>query len=61
MPVAKTAIADMPTLARPRAETEKSVAPGPKLVATQPKAATDDKAEQAAPTLVPRQGARRRS
>jgi hypothetical protein len=56
VPVAKTAIADMPTLARP-ATTEKSVAPGPKLVATQPKAATDDKARQAAPTLAPRQGA----
>jgi hypothetical protein len=56
VPVAKTAIADMPTLARP-ATTEKSVAPGPKLVATQPKAATDDKARQAVPTLAPRQGA----
>ena len=56
VPVAKTAIADMPTLAKPAA-TEKSVAPGPKLVATQPKAATDDKARQAAPTLAPRQGA----
>ncbi len=56
LPVAKTAIADMPTLAKPAA-TEKSVAPGPKLVATQPKAATDDKARQAAPTLAPRQGA----
>jgi hypothetical protein len=55
LPVAKTAIADMPTLAKPAA-TEKSVAPGPKLVATQPKAATDDKARQAAPTLAPRQG-----
>jgi hypothetical protein len=56
VPVAKTAIADMPTLARP-AVTEKSVAPGPKLVATQPNAATDDKARPAAPTLAPRQGA----
>ncbi len=56
LPAAKTAIADMPTLAKPAA-TEKSVAPGPKLVATQPKAATDDKARQAAPTLAPRQGA----
>jgi hypothetical protein len=56
VPVAKTAIADMPTLAKPAA-TEKSVAPGPKLVATQPTAATDDKARQAAPTLAPRQGA----
>jgi hypothetical protein len=56
VPVAKTAIADMPTLAKPAA-TQKSVAPGPKLVATQPKAATDDKARQAVPTLAPRQGA----
>ena len=56
VPVAKTAIADMPTLARPAA-TERSAAPGPKLVATQPKAATDDKARQAAPALAPRQGA----
>ena len=56
VPVAKTAIADMPTLAKPAA-TERSVAPGPKLVATQPKAATDDKARQAAPALAPRQGA----
>jgi hypothetical protein len=54
--VARTAIADMPTLAKP-ATVEKSVAPGPKLVATPPKAATDDKARQATPTLVPRQGA----
>ena len=56
VPVAKTAVAGMPTLAKPAA-TEKSVAPGPKLVATQPKAATDDKARQAVPTLAPRQGA----
>jgi hypothetical protein len=56
VPVTKTAIADMPTLAKPAA-TQKSVAPGPKLVANQPKAATDDKARQAAPTLAPRQGA----
>jgi hypothetical protein len=55
LPVARTAIADMPTLAKPAA-TEKSVAPGPKLVATQPKAATDDKARQAVPALAPRQG-----
>lgn len=56
VPVAKTALADMPTLAKPTA-TERSVAPGPKIVATQPKAATDDKARQALPTLAPRQGA----
>lgn len=56
VPVAKTAIADMPTLAKPAAAV-KSVAPGPKLVATQPTAATDDKARQAVPALAPRQGA----
>ena len=55
-PVARTAIADMPTLAKP-ATTERPAAPGPKLVATQSKAATDDKARQAVPTLAPRQGA----
>ncbi|HLM12355.1 MAG TPA: DUF6600 domain-containing protein [Reyranella sp.] len=55
LPVARTAVAEMPTLAKPAA-TEKSVAPGPKLVATQPKAATDSKAIQAVPTLAPRQG-----
>jgi hypothetical protein len=56
VPVARTAIADMPTLAKPAA-TERSAAPGPKLVATQPKAATDDKARQTVPALAPRQGA----
>lgn len=56
VPVAKTAVADMPTLAKPAA-TEKPAAPGPKAATTQPKAATDDKARRAAPTLAPRQGA----
>ena len=56
VPVAKTAIADMPTLAKP-ATMERSVAPGPKLLATQPNAATDDKTRLAVPTLAPRQGA----
>jgi hypothetical protein len=56
LPVARTAVADMPTLAKPAA-TDKPPAPGPKVAATQPKAVTDDKARQAAPTLAPRQGA----
>jgi hypothetical protein len=56
VPAAKTAIANMPTLAKP-AVMEKSVAPGPKLVTTQPSASTNDKARLAAPTLAPRQGA----
>ncbi|MPZ32559.1 MAG: hypothetical protein GEV13_16435 [Rhodospirillales bacterium] len=56
VPVAKTPIADMPTLAKPIA-TEKPAAPGPKVATTQPRTATDDKSRQAAPALAPRQGA----
>jgi hypothetical protein len=56
VPLAKTAVADMPTLARPAA-TERRAAPGPKVAATQPQAGTDDKARQIAPALAPRQGA----
>jgi hypothetical protein len=56
VPLAKTAVADMPTLAKPAAS-EKAAAPGPKVAATQPQAATDDKVKQAAPALAPRQGA----
>jgi hypothetical protein len=67
--VAKTAIADMETLARPkRAETEKKAgAPGPKIARTETKADTDTKAtagapdaktaKPATPQLRPRQGA----
>ncbi|MFN4015065.1 MAG: DUF6600 domain-containing protein [Reyranella sp.] len=67
--VAKTAVADMETLARPkRAETEKKAgAPGPKIARTETKADTDTKAtaetpdaktaKPAAPQLRPRQGA----
>ncbi|SEO03865.1 FecR family protein [Rhodospirillales bacterium URHD0017] len=54
--VAKTAVADMPTLARP-ASAQLTAAPGPKVASMQPKAATDDKSRQIAPALVPRQGA----
>jgi hypothetical protein len=56
VPVAKTAIANMPTLAKPTV-TERSVAPGPKLVAAQPSITTNDKARLATPALAPRQGA----
>jgi len=56
VPLAKTAIADMPTLARPAA-TERPSAPGPKLATTQPRTTTDDKSRQVAPALAPRQGA----
>jgi hypothetical protein len=55
VPVAKTAIADMPTLARPAA-VERLSAPGPKVATGQPKAPTDDKARPAPPALAPRQG-----
>lgn len=56
--VAKTAVADMPTLARP-GSAQTTAAPGPKVASTQPKAATDDKGGPniPAPALVPRQGA----
>jgi|FEC22Drversion2_1045045.scaffolds.fasta_scaffold00263_51 FecR protein len=57
VPVAKTAIADMPTLARPAATTAPVAAPGPKFAATLPNAATDDKSkQQTLPALAPRQG-----
>ncbi len=52
---AKTAVADMPTFARPAA-LQAPAAPGPKFAATRPTApATDSK--QALPALAPRQGA----
>jgi hypothetical protein len=51
---AKTAVADMPTFARPAA-LQAPAAPGPKFAATRPTApATDSK--QALPALAPRQG-----
>lgn len=56
VPLAKTAIAAMPTLAKPAA-TEKPTSPGPKLATTQPRSTTDDRSRQAAPALAPRQGA----
>ncbi len=68
--VAKTAVADMPTLARPAAndEPKKAAAPGPKIASTDAKAGTDAKAKTAespdvktakpaTPPLQPRQGA----
>lgn len=62
--VAKTAVADMQTLAKPKAAEgeKKPVAPGPKIASTDSKAATGDKADgktakPAAPPLQPRQGA----
>jgi hypothetical protein len=64
LPVAKTAIAEMPMLARPTvAETpDIKPAPGPKLAATQPTAQTaaaptTDPSKHAPPQLAPRQGA----
>lgn len=68
--VSKTAVADMETLARPKAaDTEKkAAAPGPKIASTDTKAGTDTKAttpensgtriaKPATPPLQPRQGA----
>src|SRR5439155_10023442 len=55
VPVAKTAVADMPTLAKPAAAATPA-APGPKVATVQPQAPTDDKTKQAVPALVPRQG-----
>ncbi len=56
VPVAKTAFADMPTLAKPTA-TERPAAPGPKVAPARPEASTDERIRQVAPTLAPRQGA----
>jgi hypothetical protein len=63
-PVARTAVADMQTLARPKAAEgeKKPVAPGPKIASTDSKAATGDRADgktakPATPPLQPRQGA----
>jgi hypothetical protein len=53
--VARTAVADMPTLAKP-ATTQALTAPGPKVAATQPTAPTADQSKPALPALVPRQG-----
>jgi hypothetical protein len=57
--VAKTAVAEMPTLAKPATtEAKKPASPGPKVAATEPKASTDAKdAKPAAPQLRPRVGA----
>ncbi len=58
--VAKTAAAEMPTLARPQAADRKA-APGPKIASTDIKAGSDAKpapgVSKAAPALRPRQGA----
>jgi hypothetical protein len=51
---AKTAVADMPTFARPAA-LQAPAAPGPKFAATRPTAPTDN-SKQALPALAPRQG-----
>jgi FecR protein len=56
IPTAKTAVADMPTFARPTA-LQAPAAPGPKFAATRPTAPTADTAKPAAPALAPRQGA----
>lgn len=57
--VSKTAVAEMPTLAKPATtETKKPASPGPKVSATELKASTDAKdAKPAAPQLRPRVGA----
>jgi hypothetical protein len=52
---AKTAVADMPTFARPAA-LQAPAAPGPKFAATRPTAPATDKSQQALPALAPRQG-----
>ena len=56
LPVAKTAVAGMATLAKPAA-TATPAAPGPKVATVQPQAPTADKSRQAVPALAPRQGA----
>ena len=53
---AKTAVADMPTFARPAA-LQAPAAPGPKFAATRPTAPATDTAKPAMPALAPRQGA----
>jgi Family of unknown function (DUF6600) len=53
--VARTALADMPTLAKP-ATTQALTAPGPKIAVTQPTAPTADQSKRALPALAPRQG-----
>lgn len=57
VPVAKTAVAAMPALARPAAA-ETRTAPGPRTATAQPQAAPDsDRRRPAMPPLAPRQGA----
>jgi hypothetical protein len=53
---AKTAVANMPTFARPAA-LQAPAAPGPKFAATRPTAPTTDNSKPAVPALAPRQGA----
>ena len=53
--VARTAVADMPTLAKP-ATIQALTAPGPKIAATHPGAPTADQSKPALPPLAPRQG-----
>jgi hypothetical protein len=54
--VAKTAVADMPTLAKPTAVAQPAIAaPGPRIATTEPKAG--DAAKPGLPPLAPRQGA----
>jgi hypothetical protein len=52
---AKTAVADMPTFARPAA-LQAPAAPGPKFAATRPTAPATDTSKQALPALAPRHG-----
>jgi hypothetical protein len=52
---AKTAVADMPTFARPAA-LQAPAAPGPKFAATRPTAPATETSKQALPALAPRHG-----
>jgi hypothetical protein len=56
IPTARTAVADMPTFARPTA-LQAPAAPGPKFANTRPTAPATDPSKQAVPALAPRQGA----
>lgn len=54
-PVAKTALAAMPTLAKPVAVSAPTGAPGPRIATTEPNATRDNNSRPAAPPLTPRQ------
>src|SRR5436190_16651384 len=57
VPIAKTAVTDMPTLGKPAATDKPAVAPGPKITAVTPGATATPGAQPAAPPLAPRTGA----